>query len=243
MAIFYIPQPLELLTLMKIFSNSIFSKHCPVCLSAAESAGLCRNCLSSLAQPKHSCRICLVPIERQAGNICVHCLKGVPFDQVTALARYTPPLSDLICRLKYRNHIHLAKILGTLLANHIKKQQRVLPKLLIAVPLHKKRIQQRGFNQAVEIARTVSAKLSLKTDYRCIEKSKTTPLQTTLNSNQRRNNLKGAFRLRHPVCTESVALLDDVMTTGATVSEISSLLKRAGVRRVEVWVLARTSSF
>ncbi len=229
------------LTMMKIFSKSTFSKHCPVCLSAAERAGLCRNCLLSLIQPRHSCRICLVPLERQAGNICISCAAGVPFDQVISLARYTPPLSDLICRLKYHNHIHLAKVLGTLLANHIKKHQRTLPELLIAVPLHKQRIQQRGFNQAVEIARTVSAQLNLKTDYRCIEKSKKTPLQTTLNSHQRRNNLKGAFHLRHSVCTESVALLDDVMTTGATVSEIASLLKKEGVRRVEVWVLARTS--
>ena len=226
---------------MKIFSNDIFSGHCPVCLSAAERAGLCKNCLANLIQPRHRCRICLAPIERQAGNICIHCSAGVPFDQVVALARYTPPLSDLICRLKYRNHIHLAKVLGTLLANHIKKHQRTLPELLIAVPLHKQRIQQRGFNQAVEIARTVSAELNLKTDFRCIEKSKSTPLQTTLNSHQRRNNLKDAFRLKHSVCTKSVALLDDVMTTGATASEIASLLKKAGVRRVEVWVLARTS--
>ena len=226
---------------MKIFSNSIFSRHCPACLSAVKGVGLCRNCLSSLIQPRHRCRVCLVPIERQAGSICIHCSAGVPFDQVVALASYTPPLSDLICRLKYRNHIYLAKVLGTLLADHIKRHQRTLPELLIAVPLHKKRMQQRGFNHAVEIARTVSAKLNLRTDYRCIEKSKTTPLQTTLNFHQRRNNLKGAFRLRSPIYAKSVALLDDVMTTGATVSEIASLLKKKGVRRVEVWVLARTS--
>ncbi len=226
---------------MKIFSNNIFSGHCPVCLSATERTGLCENCLASLIQPRHRCRICLAPIERQAGNICINCSAGVPFDQVVALARYTPPLSDLICRLKYRNHIYLAKVLGILLSNHIKKHRQTLPELLVAVPLHKQRIQQRGFNQAVEIARTVSAELNLKTDFRCIEKSKSTPLQTTLNSHQRRNNLKGAFRLRHSIYTKSIALLDDVMTTGATVSEIASLLKKAGVRRVEVWVLARTS--
>ena len=226
---------------MKIFSKSIFSKHCPVCLSAIERKGLCKNCLSNLIQPRHSCRICLVPLERQAGNICISCAAGVSFDQVVALARYTPPLSDLICRLKYHNHIYLAKVLGTLLANHIKKHRRKLPELLITVPLHKQRIKQRGFNQAVEIARSVSAELNLKTDYRCIEKSKITPLQTTLNSHRRKNNLKGAFRLRRPVYAKSIALLDDVMTTGATVSEIASLLKKEGVHRVEVWVLARTS--
>lgn len=226
---------------MKIYSNSIFPKHCPVCLSNTNVVSLCRNCLSNMAHLGHCCRICLAPIERQAGNICVPCSESVPFDQVVALTRYMPPVSDLICRLKYRHHIYLAKILGALLANHIKNNRQTLPELLIVVPLHKQRIRQRGFNQAVEIARTVSTKLGLKTDYRCIEKSKITPLQTTLNSQQRRNNLKGAFRLRHPIYAKSVAVLDDVMTTGATVSAIASLLKRNGVCRVEAWVLARTS--
>ena len=226
---------------MKIYSDSIFPRYCPICLSSIDAGGLCRNCLSNLAHLGPSCRICLAPIERQTGNICVPCSAGVPFDQVIALTRYTPPISDLICRLKYRHHIYLAKILGMLLANHIKKHRQILPELLVAVPLHKQRIRQRGFNQAVEIARTVSAELDLKTDYQCIEKFKITPLQTTLNSRQRRNNLKGAFRLRHPIYAKSVAVLDDVMTTGATVSEIASLLKRNGARRVEVWVPARTS--
>ena len=226
---------------MKIYSDSIFPRYCPVCLSTIDAIGLCRNCLSNLAHLGPSCRICLAPIEQQASNICIPCSAGVPFDQVVALTRYTPPISDLICRLKYCHHIYLAKILGMLLANHIKKHRQTLPELLMVVPLHKQRIRQRGFNQAVEIARTVSAELGLKTAYRCIEKSKTTPLQTTLNSQQRRNNLKGAFRLRHPVCAKSVAVIDDVMTTGATVSEIASLLKRNGVCRVEAWVTARTS--
>ena len=226
---------------MQIFSSSTFARYCPVCLSTVNTTGLCENCLSSITVLGHSCRICLAPMERQAGNICVRCSAGVPFNQVVALTRYTPPISDLICRLKYRRHIYLAKVLGILLADHIKKHRLSLPELLIVVPLHKKRIQQRGFNQSVEIARTVAARLNLKTDYRCIEKSKMTPLQTTLNSYQRRHNLKGAFRLHHPLSVKSVAVLDDVMTTGATVSEIALLLKSYGIPRVEAWVLARTA--
>ena len=226
---------------MKIFSDAIFPRSCPACLAAVSAAGLCRNCLLNLAYPKPACRVCLAPLAQQTNSICIHCSAGVPFDKVFALTRYTPPISDLICRLKYRNHIYLAKVLGTLLASHIEKCCRTLPELLIAVPLHKKRIQQRGFNQAVEITRTVAARLHLKTDYQCIEKSKATPLQTTLNSQQRRHNLKGVFRLRRLPRAKSVAVIDDVMTTGATVSEIASLLKANGVRRVEVWVLARTA--
>ena len=225
---------------MKIFNDSIFTRSCPVCLTTVDIAGLCQNCLSNLVSIGHGCRICLTPMDRWENNICVRCSTGVPFDRVVALSRYTPPLSDLICKLKYHHHVYLANVLGTLLANHINKQDHSLPELVIAVPLHKKRIQQRGFNQAVEIARAVAAQLHLKTDYRGIEKSKITPLQTTLNSNQRHHNLKGAFRLRHSINAKSVAIIDDVMTTGATVSEIASLLKINGVHRVEVWVLART---
>ena len=226
---------------MNIFSDSIFPSYCPVCLTAVGTTGLCRNCLSSLVPVAPGCRICLAPIAQHEDSICVRCSAGVPFDRVYALTRYRPPLSDVICRLKYRGDINLAKILGTLLTDHLKKHNPTLPELLTTVPLHKSRIQQRGFNQAVEIARTVSAQLRIKADYRCIEKSKVTPLQTTLNSHQRRHNLKRAFRLHHPLYAKSVAVLDDVMTTGATVSEIASLLKTNGVSRVEVWVLARTA--
>ena len=226
---------------MNIFNHSIFARHCPVCLATAGITGLCLNCLSNLVPAVSGCRICLAPDAQQENNLCVHCSAGVPFDRVYALSRYTPPISDLICKLKYHHHIHLAKLLGTLLASHLKKYHQALPELLITVPLHKKRIQQRGFNQAVEIARTVAAQLQLSTDYRCIKKSKMTPLQTTLNSHQRRHNLKGAFCLHHSLDAKSVAIIDDVMTTGATVSEIASLLKANGVPRVEVWVLARTS--
>ena len=225
---------------MNIFSDAIFPNYCPACLSAVSGTGLCHNCLSSLASLGPSCRICLAPIEQPEKNVCVRCAAGVPFDRVIALTRYMPPLSDLICRLKYRRQIYLAKVLGTLLAIHIKKHCRTLPELLVTVPLHKQRIRQRGFNQAVEIARTVVAQLDLKADYQCVEKTKATPLQTTLNARQRRRNLKGAFRLRYPVHAKSVVVLDDVMTTGTTVSEIASLLKANGVSRVEVWTLART---
>lgn len=226
---------------MKIFSNTVFPRYCPLCLSVVDAAGLCRRCLSSLTPLGPSCRICLAPVERQANNICIHCADGVSFDQVVALSRYKYPISDLICRLKYRRHIYLAQVLGTLLADQIKDRKHTLPELLIAVPLHKQRIRYRGFNQAIEIARTVSSRLNIKTDYRCVEKSKITPLQTTLNAHQRRYNLKGAFRLRRPIYAKSVAVLDDVMTTGATASEIASLLKENGVLRIEIWVAARTS--
>ena len=223
-----------------IFSDAIFPDCCPTCLSTVDVDGLCRNCLSSITPLGPSCYKCLTPIAQHDKNICAHCAAGVPFDQVLALTRYIPPISDLICRLKYQRHIYLAKVLGTLLASHIKKHCRTLPELLITVPLHKQRIRQRRFNQAVEIARTVSAQLNLKTDYQCVEKTKMTPLQTTLTARQRRQNLKGAFRLRYPIHAQSVAILDDVMTTGTTVSEIASLLKANGVSRVEIWTLART---
>jgi len=166
---------------------------------------------------------------------------GVPFDQVVALSSYAPPMSDLICRLKYHKQLDVAKVLGTLLADHVKLHHQTLPELLLAVPLHKTRLWQRGFNQSVEITRVLSKKLNLKANYQSLRKCKLTPLQTTLNARQRRLNLKGAFSLRAALAAKSVAVIDDVLTTGTTASEIAKLLKKNGVLRVEVWVLARTA--
>ena len=137
---------------MKIFSTALFAKSCPLCLSAINDTVLCRRCLDSLPPLGYTCRICAAPIARHAGQICRHCAVGVPFDQVVALSSYAPPMSDLICRLKYHKQLDVAKVLGTLLADHVKLHHQTLPELLLAVPLHKTRLWQRGFNQSVEIA-------------------------------------------------------------------------------------------
>lgn len=141
-------------------------------------------------------------------------------------------------KLKFGGHTKNARLLGLLLAEHL-KQTAQLPELIIPVPLHKLRYRERGFNQALEIARTVAKELNIPLDITSCQRTHDTPHQIGLTAIQRRKNLEKAFTLIKPIKTQHVAILDDVMTTGSTVHEIASLLKKAGVERVDVWVCAR----
>lgn len=144
----------------------------------------------------------------------------------------------LITSLKFGAQYKNARLLGLLLAGRL-KQTAERPDCILPVPLHKARYRQRGFNQAIEIARTVSKELQIPLDLTSCRRHSNTPHQTTLTAKQRRKNLKNAFSLIKPVQAQHIALLDDVMTTGSTVYELACLLKKAGVNRVDVWVCAR----
>jgi ComF family protein len=115
-----------------------------------------------------------------------------------------------------------------------------LPDLVIPVPLHPLRLRERGFNQSLEIARFVANKLQLETDWQSVKRIHHTPPQTDLSEKERRRNLQGAFSISGDLRGRHVALLDDVITTGATLTELSRLLMRQGVERVDLWALART---
>jgi len=112
--------------------------------------------------------------------------------------------------------------------------------LIVPVPLHRSRLRQRGYNQALELARPLAARLGVPLAHDVLVRSRDTSAQTELDRAARRRNVRGAFHLREAiVLPDHVALFDDVMTTGATLAECARLLKRAGVRRVDAWALAR----
>jgi ComF family protein len=113
------------------------------------------------------------------------------------------------------------------------------PDVIVPVPLHKSRYRQRGFNQALEIARTVSKDMQVPLDVYSCQRQHDTPQQSQLPAKQRRKNLKNAFAVVRPLNAAHVAILDDVMTTGSTVHELAKVLKKAGVAKVDVWVCAR----
>jgi ComF family protein len=115
-----------------------------------------------------------------------------------------------------------------------------LPDLVIPVPLHPARLRERGFNQSLEIARLVTKRLQLELDGRSVKRIRPTPPQTGLSEKERRRNLRAAFTISRDLRGRHVALLDDVITTGATLSELSYMLTRHGVERVDLWALART---
>ena len=150
---------------------------------------------------------------------------------------YLAPYPMLIPRLKYSGQILLAPLLARLLADHL--DGREPPEAIIPVPLHWWRQWGRGFNQAEEIGKALSEHTGIPCDSRLLRRTKATPQQTTLSAGQRRRNLRGAFRIR-PHHYRHVALLDDVVTTGATAGQLSRLLHESGITKVEVWAICRT---
>jgi len=147
-------------------------------------------------------------------------------------------MRHLITTLKFGSHYKNARLLGLLLADHLKKTAQ-RPDLILPVPLHKSRYRERGFNQAIEIAKTVSKELQIPLDLSSCLRHRHTPHQIALTAKQRHLNIKNAFSIRKPIHAQHIAILDDVMTTGSTAHELALLLKKAGVSRVDVWICAR----
>lgn len=171
--------------------------------------------------------------------LCGRCLSRRPaFDETVAPFIHQGAVRHLIGALKFGASYKNARLLGILLADHL-KQTAEQPDLIIPVPLHKTRYRQRGFNQAIEIARTVAKELQIPLDLASCKRHRDTPHQTRLPAKKRRKNLKNAFSIIKPIHARHIAILDDVMTTGSTAHELACVLKKAGASRVDVWVCAR----
>ena len=218
---------------MRNFLARWFSGSCFLCRGAAE-AVLCVACeadLPRLAGPR--CPRCALDSPR--GEICGRCLSDPPhYDATVAAMAYEFPADTLVHALKFRGELALAQYLAGILG-------RCLPERsvdsIVAVPLSAERLRGRGYNQAVEIARSLRAG---KVDLELCVRSRDTPAQTDLPYDERRRNVRGAFRCTRALLGTTVAVVDDVMTTGATLDELARVLKAAGASRVVNWVVART---
>ena len=202
-----------------------------------------------------------------SGTECGQCLRHPPwFDATHAVLHYRSPTDRLIQTLKYGSRLALAGLLGELLVNRVAGRCRAttshcadsatvarpairpihqfdqseMPILLLPMPLHPLRLQRRGFNQAVEIGRHVAGRLDIPMALLGVSRTRDTPPQAGLPVEQRRRNMRGAFDFNGRLEGMRVAVLDDVMTTGSSLDELASVLKRAGASRVENWVVART---
>jgi ComF family protein len=227
---------------------ALFPLRCQLCGAPGDRGqDLCGGCRAELPWASTGCARCAAPLPAAAmGRHCARCQQSPPhFDRVLAPFRYAPPLDHLILRLKFQRDLAQARLLGELLAGHLRDRQAegadAWPDILLPVPLHRRRLAERGFNQSLELGRTLQRLLPLRLDYRLARRVKHTDTQSLLPARQRVRNLRDAFVLDDRPLPAHVALLDDVMTTGATVNELARLLKRAGVARVDVWVLARVA--
>lgn len=218
--------------------NQIFPQTCLLCGDAVHVGHVCAACLADLpwhTQPQ--CPRCATPTPQ--GQICGACLKRPPaFDRTYAALGYAFPLDRLIPRLKYHGQLAIAPALGECLARAV--EATPIPDRMIAMPLHAKRIRERGFNHATEIARDVATRLRLPLDLASCQRIRDTPPQRGLKHDARRRNLRGAFACSGDVRGQHIALVDDVMTTGTSLDEMAATLKQAGAREVTCWVAART---
>lgn len=206
--------------------------------TAANETGVCDDCLQDLPwlPPTHCPQCALASFQ---GQVCGHCLSSAPaFDRTHALFSYQYPLDTLLQRYKYDHLLSMAQVFAKLLLRSLPSAN--LPDLLIPMPLHATRLRDRGFNQALEIARILARKLQLPLDLQSCTRTKMTPPQVSLPLKLRVRNMHGAFNCNKRLDGLRVALLDDVMTTGASLNALSRTVKAAGAVHVECWVVART---
>ncbi|KJV06304.1 ComF family protein [Methylocucumis oryzae] len=225
---------------LNIIQNYLLPPTCVLCgHEGFLGRDLCEYCYRDLARNLICCSLCARPLAtNESGLVCGECLRLTPaFDKTLAPFLYQDAMQLLITQLKFGGDFKNARILGQLLAEHIPGDD--LPELILPVPLHGQRYRERGFNQALEIARIVATELKLPIDFYSCKRNRPTEQQTQLTAKKRRQNIKHAFSVVKPLPAKHIALLDDVMTTGATADELTKTLKNQGVERVELWVCAR----
>ena len=228
-------------TLKKLSSllfAGIFGGACFLCRGEARRL-ICEACDADLPRlPAPRCPRCA--LASPGGAVCGRCLAREPhYDATAAALSYDFPADALIHALKFRGELSLAPFLGELLKQEIIPGERI--DCIVPVPLSARRLRERGYNQAVELARPLARAARAPLELGLCERTRDAPPQTELPWAERGRNVRGAFRCTRSLVGASVAVVDDVMTTGATLNEIASTLKAAGALRVVNWVVARTS--
>ena len=233
------PAPLEVNKRDNNAQDWLFPTVCALCGGHGQRGReLCQGCEGDLPLIEAGCLQCGVPLPMQ--GLCGHCQRRPPaFARAVAAFNYLPPVDALIKRLKFKGDLHLAELIGVLMADRLGAPGIPLPDVLVPVPLHSRRLRERGFNQALELARPIARRLGVPLDWRHVIRSRATDPQSDLPAKLRSRNVKGAFSVAAGFTAQRVAIVDDVMTTGHTVNELALTLRRHGVMHVSVWVCAR----
>jgi len=216
--------------------QSLPEQPCLLCGAPSQSRAWCAACDAALPYLNSAhCPVCALPTWDSA--TCGHCLQNPPhFKRTVAAYAYAFPLDKLVLAFKYGEKFHLAASLSDRLAQCVV----VRPDCLVAMPLHPARLRERGFNQSLQLARRIGQQLDLPVlPYAC-QRVRNTPSQSTLPWKERSKNMRKAFSCSTDVAGKHVAVVDDVMTTGATLNELALALLNAGASEVSAWVVART---
>lgn len=220
---------------------------CLVCDEATESADcVCNVCETELPWLMEQCEACALPLPMD-GLVCGQCLQQPPaFKQVIAPWTYSFPIDSLISRFKHQARWPFGQMLARQLGRHLQHRYEntglTRPDCLLPVPMARKRLRERGYNQALMLARWLSEDLTINHDEDMLLRPHETVAQQALDAKTRKRNLLNAFALAPDAQVQGrhFALVDDVLTTGATAHSLARLLLNAGARQVDVYCLART---
>lgn len=176
---------------------------------------------------------------RKGLPLCYPCFRELPWHPVDTIGfRYKSPVDHWITRLKFHDELHYAKILGQLFAEKLKRQ--TLPECIIPIPLSTRRLCYRGFNQALEIANVVGKTLKVPIKHNLLKRRKHTKPQSELTEDQREKNLAQAFICRKNITAKSIALFDDVITTGSTMKAAVEALQKQTGANIKIWGCSKT---
>jgi ComF family protein len=215
--------------------DQLFVESCPAC-GGRSRGGFCRVCAEAFVRVRDACERC--GLARPVSH-CPRDRGAWQVDAVVAPLEYAAPLDYYVQALKYRGARALGRALALLLLPTLRALQRDVD-VLVAVPLHRTRRCERGYNQAQEIARTLAGELRLPALQRAIVRCTPTPAQTGQGAAERRAAVAQAFRVARDLAGLSVAIVDDVITTGSTVNALAAQLRAAGATRCFAVAVART---
>ncbi len=209
---------------------------CLLCGAASHNGAWCGPCDAALPYlATLHCPVCALPTMN--GATCGRCLKHAPqFDRTVAVFAYAFPLDKMVQALKFNEQLMLVRQL----ANKLVQRIEIRPDCIVAMPLHPARLRERGFNQSLELARQAARNLDVPLLSHACQRVRDTPPQSALPWKERGKNMLKAFTCTKDLSGKHVAVVDDVMTSGASVNELAHALRRAGACEVSAWVVART---
>jgi len=220
------------------FKQILPAQPCVLCCCMSHDGLWCAAC--DAAMPYFNsphCPVCALPT--LSGEVCGHCLTDPPlFSRTTALFGYTFPLDKLIQGMKYGEQLALAHAFAKKLVQRIDKGN--LPDYVIAMPLHPAKLRERGFNQSLLLAATIARELKLKLLPDACRRVRDTPPQSALPWKERKKNVRNAFSCEMDLAGKRIALVDDVLTTGASVNALAEAVSKRGAIQISAWVVART---
>lgn len=224
--------------------NTLLPERCGLCL-VPDNGGYCRTCQGLLPWIGSACQLCAASLD--VPGVCGQCQKRlgqkpgpVSYDHLMVPFRYQPPIANHIQQLKYHQQLAMVPVLAKMLALNVLSHSTPLPEVLIPVPLHPARLRKRGFNQAALIANETGRLLQIPVDHKLLIRQRNTRSQTNLDEAARATNLRDAFAVTGKRRYDAVAVIDDVITSGATIGSACKTLSRDHRCVISAWAIAKT---